>query len=106
MTRSISTRTPVLLCVMREVDKVAERSVAPGHNVIIGNVVSVISIWTRLKGNEPDAGDPEDCKVLDATGEALEIADAVAVRVHERFDVEAVDDGVLVPEIVDQLFAD
>jgi hypothetical protein len=40
-------------------------------------------------------------QVIQAPHQALEIADAVAVGVHIGADGEAIDDRVLVPEIVD-----
>ena len=46
-------------------------------------------------------GDAHALEVVEAAHEALEVSDAVAVGVHVGGDGEAVDDGVLVPEIVD-----
>jgi hypothetical protein len=39
-------------------------------------------------------------QVVEASVQPLEVADPVAVGVHVLLDVEAVEDGVLVPEVV------
>jgi hypothetical protein len=54
-----------------------------------------------VEGLEPEAGHPQPLQVVEPAAQAGEIADAVAVPVHEGLDVEAVDDRVLVPEVVD-----
>jgi hypothetical protein len=43
----------------------------------------------------------ETLKVVETAHETLEVSDAVAVRVLVLLDVQAVDDRVLVPEVVD-----
>ena len=40
-------------------------------------------------------------QIVEPAHQALEVADAVAVGIHESADGEAIDDRVLVPEIVD-----
>jgi hypothetical protein len=54
-----------------------------------------------VERQQPQAGDAETREVGQLIRETDEIADAVAVRVDEGLDVQAIDDGVLVPEIVD-----
>jgi hypothetical protein len=52
------------------------------------------------KRKKPDGGNAEFLKVVEFLGETGEIANAVGIAVGEGADVELVDDGVFVPEIV------
>src|SRR4029079_14500456 len=47
----------------------------------------------------PERVDAQALDVVEPACEPLEVAAAVAVAVHERLDVQAVEDGVLVPEV-------
>ena len=86
---------------MGEFNKIAERAVARIDAVIIRDVVAVVPAGRRLKRHQPDRGDAEPVQVIQATQQALEIADAVAIGIHVGADGKAIDDAVLVPEIVD-----
>src|ERR1700743_796933 len=46
-----------LLAAVRELNEVAESSVAGIDVVIVGDVVTVVAKWRRLKGHQPDGGD-------------------------------------------------
>src|SRR5690606_20245133 len=61
----------------------------------------VVAARGLLEGCEPQAGDAQSVQVIEPAAQPFEVADAVAVRVHEGADVQAVDDGVLVPEVLD-----
>jgi hypothetical protein len=52
-----------------------------------------------LERHEPDARDAEPGQVVDLVDQALDVTYAIAIRVGELLDVEAVDDGVLPPLI-------
>src|SRR3954454_4311562 len=86
---------------VRELDEVAQRTEARIDAVVIRHVVAVIAPRRAVEGVEPDASHAQASEVGQAMGESLEVADAIAVAVLKRFDVQRVDDGVLVPEIVD-----
>ena len=60
--------------------------------VEVADVVPVVAIGRRVERHEPQAGDAEIGEVVDASGKAREVADAVVVAVHVGLDVEAVDD--------------
>jgi hypothetical protein len=82
-----------------ECDEVAERAQPRVDAVEIRDVVAVIAVRGRVEGQEPEAGAAERLDVIQPIGETLEVADAVPVGIHERLDVQAIDDGILVPEI-------
>ena len=69
--------------------------------VVVRHVVAVVAVGRRIERLEPEAGDAEPGEVVQPARQAVEVADAVAVAVDVLLDVEAVDDGVLVPEVVD-----
>src|SRR4051812_41708126 len=69
--------------------------------VEVGYVVPVVSSRRRLERREPHDVDAETLQIVETAAEPFEVAVAVAVGVHERLDVEAVDDRVLVPEVAD-----
>src|SRR3712207_1791793 len=82
-----------------DLDQVAVAAQAGVDAVEVGDVVAVVALGGRVEGHQPQAGDPEVGQVVDALGEAREVADAVAVPVQERLDVQAVDDRVLPPQV-------
>ena len=90
-----------LLAAMRELDEVAQCPVARIDAVVIRDVVAVVASRRGLEGHQPDRRHAEALQIVEPADQTLEVADAVPVRIHEGFDGEAVDDGVLVPEIVD-----
>lgn len=83
-----------------ELNEIPERSIARIYAIVIRDIVSVVSPWRGLKGHEPDGSDPKPLQIIQAAHEPLEIANAIAVRVHERSHREAIDDCVFVPEII------
>jgi hypothetical protein len=87
--------------VVHEVDEVAQRAVFAVDGVVVRHVVAVVLVGRHVERLQPEAGHSEAGQVLQAAAEALEVADAVAVAVHVRLDVEAIQDGVLVPEVLD-----
>ena len=68
--------------------------------VVIGDVVTVVAHWRWIKRQKPEGSDAEFLEVIEFLDQPAKIADAVAVAVVKRLDVELVDDGVLVPERV------
>ena len=82
-----------------ELDEVTRRAESGGDVVVVADVVAVIAQRAGLERGQPERVDAEALEVVEPAGEPLEVAAAVTVAVHERLDGEAVDDGVLVPEI-------
>ena len=75
------------------------------HILVVGDVVAVVLERRRIERHQPDRVDAQVPDVFELGGEALEIADAVVVRIEERFDVDLIDDRVLVPKRVSGLEA-
>src|SRR5690606_7684055 len=82
-----------------ELDEVAEGAEARIDRVKVSDVVAVVPVRRRVKGHQPNARDAESREIGDAGAEPAEVADAVAIGILKRLDVEAVDDGVLPPQI-------
>jgi hypothetical protein len=90
-----------LLAGVRQLDEITQRPVAGIDRVMVGDVVAVVLAGRFLERHEPDRVDAQPVEVIEAPLQALEVADAVAGGVHVGLHVEAIDDGVLVPEVVD-----
>ena len=82
-----------------EFDEIAEIAQTRIHAEEVGDVVTVVLAGSRVEGHQPQAGNAEVGKVLDAFGHAADIAGTVAVPVVERLDVSAVEDRVLPPQV-------
>ena len=79
---------------------VPKRGIDP---VVVGDVVAVVLAGRGLEGHQPYRRDAEPVQIIEPAHESLEVADAVAVGVHIGADGKAIDDRVLVPEVVDHL---
>jgi hypothetical protein len=84
-----------------ELREVAGRTVARIDVVVVGDVITVVAAGRWLKMHQPYRRDAESLQIVETSHEALKIADAIAIRVPESADGQAVDDRVLVTEIVD-----
>src|SRR5262249_4333639 len=73
------------------------------HVTVIGDVVAVVAAGARVEGQQPKRGNAEVMQVIETFGEADEVADAVAVRILERLNMQLIDDDVLEPEFVIEL---
>ena len=89
---------PAAMRLGHEGAEVLARPVVRMHVAVIGDVVAVVLERRRIERQQPHRVDAELLDVVELGGEAGEVADAVAVRVEERLDVQLVDDRVLVPE--------
>ena len=77
--------------------EVLEVAVGRVDGEVVGDVVPVVALGRRVDRVEPDRVGAEGGDVVEAAAHALEVADAVAVGVGERPDVDLVHDGVLPP---------
>jgi len=78
--------------------EILERAAVRVHVGVVGDVVPVVAQRGRVERKEPEGGHAQVLKVVEAAGEAAEIAETVAVAVLESTDPEFVDDCVLVPQ--------
>jgi hypothetical protein len=82
---------------LKKLHEVAARAKAPVDAVVVGDVVPVVSKGRRLDGCEPEQVDAQALQMVQSPPQAFEVADAVAVCVHECLDGRAVDDRVAEP---------
>ena len=88
---------------MGSIEKATERSqvaVVAVDRAVVGDVVAVVAQRRRVERQQPERGDAEVAQVVETRREPVEIADAVAVGVGERTDVQLVDDRVAEPVLV------
>src|SRR3954471_3293852 len=81
--------------VVHELDEVARRTCPRMYAVEVGDIVAVVLVRRRIERQQPQASDAEASEIRQPLGQSGEITDTVPIAVDERFDVQAVDDGVL-----------
>ena len=64
---------------------------------VVGDVVAEVDLRRWVDGREPDGVDAEVLEVVEALGDALQVADAIEIRVLKAARIDLVDDGVLPP---------
>src|SRR5262245_26552851 len=93
-----------LFRLVSEIDEVPRRSVLGIHGVVVADVVSIVAIRTGLKRLQPDARCAQTRDVIEFPRQTLEVTNSVAIGVHVGSNVDTVNDGILVPEVVDHGF--
>src|SRR5919106_2759299 len=88
-----------LAALPREVDETPGVPEPPVDVIVIEDIVTFVPVRAGVEGHEPDAADPKPRNVVEPMRQSVDVADAIAGAVHERLHVDAVDDGVLVPEV-------
>ncbi len=86
---------------VRRVDEgadVVERAVVGADVAIFGDVVAVVAARARVEGQQPDRRDAEIDDVIELGEQPLEIADPVIVGIEEGFEMQLIDDRILVPQ--------
>ena len=78
--------------------EILQRAVAGMDVRVVGDVVPVVLERRGVHRLQPEAVDAERREVIELRRQPGKIADAVVVAVGERFDVELIENGVLVPE--------
>jgi hypothetical protein len=82
----------------KQVPELAQGVVDGIDTRIIGNIITVIPLRRRIKGEQPECSYSQLLQVIQLANQALEIADAVSIGVGERLEVYLVNDGIPVPE--------
>ncbi len=85
---------------LQETFEIFKIAVAGMDRGVIGNVVAVVAQRRRKKRHEPDGIDAQLLKVVELLRQTAEIADSIRVGIEKCADVDLVDDGVFVPELV------
>jgi len=68
---------------------------------VVGDVVAEVDLGRREHGREPDGIYSQSLQIVQTPGDAVQVSEAVAVRVLEAAGVDLVDYGVLPPGAVD-----
>ena len=91
---------PALMGGLQEALEIIEIPVTRMHRKIVRDIVAVVAQRRRKEWHQPDGVDPQILKIVELLCQAAEIADSICVGVEKRADVDLVDDGVFVPELV------
>ena len=81
--------------------EVSQGAIARIYPVVVCDIVAVIPARGGLKGHQPDSRYTHPLQVVQAAHEPRKVSDAIAVGIQVGGDRQAVNDGVLVPQIVD-----
>ena len=100
MTSSVMTRSPRLLASCDEAPEILHRAEIGIDVAVVGDVVAVVAAGRGIERQQPQRGDAEILQIAELFGQPGKVADAVIVAVGEGLDVQLIDDGVLVPELV------
>src|SRR5688500_15342370 len=84
-------------CFVHESYELATRTMSRIDSVKILDVITVILIRSRLKWCKPDRFYTEGVQVIKAGGKAFKISHAIPIAVHEGFQIETVNNRVLIP---------
>ncbi len=84
--------------------KVTQRAVPRINAIVIRNIIAIVTQRRRLKWHEPDRGNAQALQVVQPVHETAKVTNAITICIHICVDREAIDDRILVPEIVDHAF--
>src|SRR5687768_13486734 len=73
--------------------------------VIVRDIIAVVFVRGWLKGSEPERINAECMQIIQAQLQAFEVTVTIAVGIHKSFQIKAVNDGVLVPEVFDHIMS-
>src|SRR5688500_10793642 len=65
---------------------------------VVGHVVAEVGHWRRENRRKPDGIDAQPLEVVKCAEKAWQVADAVAVAIHERARINLIDNATLPPE--------
>lgn len=77
--------------------KTRQRAEVGMHVAVVADIVAPVFQWRRIDGAQPDRIDAEQYEILKMRGDAVEVADAVAIRIRKTARIDLVEDRVLPP---------
>src|ERR1700676_4148770 len=77
--------------------EVRERSICRLDTRVVGHVISEVDLRRWIERSDPDRIHTEIGQIVEMDDDALQIADAVPIRIRETARVDLIDDGVLPP---------
>src|SRR4051794_15840264 len=87
---------------MRVFDQAVEIVQTPEDRLdaaVIGDVVAEVLHWRGKNGREPDRIDFQPLEVIEALADAVQVANAVAIRVLEGAWIDLIDDPAFPPRL-------
>src|SRR5271167_1604638 len=87
----------VLLPQLLQLIEVSQRSISLVDILVVGDVVAEVNLWRWEARRDPDRIHAEGMQVVQLRGDAVQVAVAVAVAVHETAWVDFVEHCVLPP---------
>ena len=92
---------PALVASVDELDEVARRAVAWIDAIIVRDVIAMVTPRRRLERREPNGGDAQPLQIIEPAHRTAKVTDTIAISILKCIERQAVDDGVLVPQVRD-----
>src|SRR5712671_515265 len=83
-----------------ELDEVAHCPVSWVNAIVIGHVVAIVAMRRDLEWHEPNGGYAKALQIVEPARQPDEVADTVVIGIHECPNRQAVNNGVLIPKVV------
>ena len=95
---------PPLMSLLHQVLKIVDRTVVRIDAIVISDIIAVIT-GGRLDGHQPNAGHTQILcggrvaivEIIKHADDAIDISDAIPIRIHEAAHENFVEDGVIPP---------
>ena len=86
-----------LLRLRNQTIEILHRAILRVDGLIIRDVVAEVDLRRRVDGRQPDGVDAKRLYIIKLRGDAVEVADTVAVRILKTSRIDFVDDGASPP---------
>ena len=83
-----------LVCLADEFFQIFHRAVARVNGTVVGHIITVVALGRGKKRGQPEIVNAQVGEIIQLGRDALQIAEAVTVRVHEGFRVNLVDNFI------------
>ena len=93
-----------LMRFLNEAPRICQPPIFRMDVAIFGDVVAIVAPRARIKGQKPDGRDANLSDIIQLRDQARKIADPIIVGVKKGFDVQLVNDRILVPKGIGRWF--
>jgi hypothetical protein len=85
------------VCGGKKLVQIVIRSISGRNRLVVGNIIPTIPEWRDEARVDPEGVASKTVDVLQLGNDAIDISDAVPIRVTERLGIDFVEDGITHP---------
>jgi len=89
-----------VMCGIEKGLKILDGAVARMHRRVIRDIVSIVFKRRRIERHKPKRADPQLLQISQLLRQSGEVSNSIGIAVIKRADMQLIDNGVFVPEIV------